>query len=70
MSLAHFNLNRKAELDALERFGNACEQIASAAPDGPDCDDLEAARDVLREIECAVCEAQAAIRGKESRRPL
>jgi hypothetical protein len=68
MSITH--LIHKGEETALEAFGDACQRISVDACDGFVCDDLEAARDVLRAPEEGMAEAQAAIRGKESRRSL
>ena len=70
MSIAH--LAHKGEETALKAFKHACVEIDAAARGGLCCDDLdlEAARAYLRMLGEVMAGAQAAIRGKESRRPL
>jgi hypothetical protein len=68
MHIAH--LTRKGENSPREAFEAACLKIEDAANDGQFCEDLDAARDVLRALEEGVAKARRAISDKALRRLL
>jgi hypothetical protein len=68
MSVTH--PTHKGEQSPREAFESACLKIEDAANDGQFCEDLDAARDVLRALEDGVAKARRAISDKALRRAL